>query len=155
MLCLNKNNFIKQYEVKYLCAKCSREIHNISICEKDKQVKRDNKETPQTANVDANPDENLKNFKRIIFGPYSRCTGVLQKTLNLKTVTKQTIVMRRFVSIEAITKIYDIVQTRRKGKPKYLKIEVCCIPFNVSEYPFQQNKNILRKHESAAIYIFL
>ena len=107
-----------------------------------------------TVNV-ANSDENLKNLKRIILGPYSRCTRVLQKTLNLKTVTKQTILMRRFVSIKTITKIYDVVQTRRKGKPKYVKIEVCYIPFNVSEYPFQQNKNILRKHESAAIYIFL
>ena len=48
VLCQNKDHFIQQYKVKYLRAKGSRKIHNISICEKVKQNKSDNNRAGDT-----------------------------------------------------------------------------------------------------------
>ena len=122
------------YKVKYACAKCSSKRYNVSICEKVKQNKEikneDNNEAPSTQNVVMqtnsnsqsillqtakveifNCDENRKVSSRILFDPCSQCsycTDNLQKTLKLKSVRKETILMKRFASDEGVLKVLDV-----------------------------------------------
>ena len=130
-LYLNKGHRIQHFRVKYACAKCSSKTQNVSICEKvkqDKEIKNeDDNEAPPTKNVVMqvksnsqsillqttktkifNCDENRTASSRILFDPCSQrtyYTDNLRKTLNLKTVRKKTVLMKRFASDEGVLKV--------------------------------------------------
>ena len=78
-------------------------------------------------------DENIKASSRILISQCSQgtyCTGSLRKTLKLKTVRKETNLMKRFSSGEGVLKILDVVQVCARGKTKNVNvfIETLCIP---------------------------
>ena len=75
-------------------------------------------------------DENIKAYRRILISQCSYCTGSLRKTLKLKTVRKETNLMKRFASDEGVLKILDVVQICARGKTKNVNvfIETLCIP---------------------------
>ena len=155
-LCLNKGHRIQRCKVEYACAKCSSKRHNVSICKKvkqDKEIKNeDNNEAPpaekvvvqvnsnlqsillQTAKAEIfNCDENRKASSRILFDSYSQrtyCTDKLRKTLKLKSVRKEKILMKRFASNEGVLKVLDVLQICVRGKTKTVNvyIEALCIP---------------------------
>ena len=68
-----------------------------------------------------------------MFDPCSQrtyCTDNLRKTLKLKTVRKETILMKRFASDESILKVLDVFPICVRGKIKNVNvyIEALCIP---------------------------
>ena len=58
------------------------------------------------------------------------CTDNLRRTLKLKSVKKETILMKKFASDKGVLKVLDVVQICGRGKAKYVNvyIEALCIP---------------------------
>ena len=173
-LCLNKGHRIQHCKVKYACAKCSSKRHNVSICEKVKQDKgiknEDNNEAPpienvvmqvnsnsqaillQTAKAEMfNCDEYREATSRILFDPCSQrtyCRGNLRKTLKLKSMRKETILMKRFALDERVLKVLDVVQICVRGKTKAVNvyIEALCIPLLCSPLQDQTLNGVFNKN---------
>ena len=82
----------------------------------------------QTAKAEIfNCDQNRKASSRILFDPGSQrtyCTDNLRKTLKLKSMRKETILMKRFASDEGVLKVLDVVQICVRGRTKTVNVYI-------------------------------
>ena len=86
-----------------------------------------------------------------MFDPCSQrtyCTDNLRKTLKLKSMRKETILMKRFASDEGVLKVLDVVQICVRGKTKTVNvyIEDLCIPLFCSPLQDQTLNGVFNKN---------
>ena len=101
-------------------------------------------------------DENRKASSRILFdlcSQHNYCTDNLRKTLKLKSVRKETILMKRFASDEGVLKVLDVLQICVTGKTKTvnvcieaLRVPLLCSPLQDQTLNgvFTENYNYLK-----------